>query len=265
MLRAVREIQPLYVVGENVRGLTNWNGGLVFDEVQADMEAEGYEVLPFLLPACGVNAPHRRDRIWFVAHYQGQRCGEEGEYISRPEKRPTRHGDERNAANAYKSSTEYKIQTGRDVPAIKDEFATADSYNINGRERAAAENGEEINNCDKQFTPDTDGGVGCEGGMYEAGQQKAERHPGTFDSWYGRGDWKDFPTQSPIRCRNDGLSGQLDATAVFNKPCKPKGERAYGKWRNESIKGYGNAIVPQVAYEIFKVIQAMEDNTPKVA
>lgn len=67
MLRAVREISPRYVVGENVRGLTNWNGGLVFDEVQADLEAEGYEVLPFLLPACGVNAPHRRDRIWFIA------------------------------------------------------------------------------------------------------------------------------------------------------------------------------------------------------
>jgi DNA (cytosine-5)-methyltransferase 1 len=68
MLRAIREIQPSYVVGENVRGLTNWNEGMVFDEVQADLEAEGYEVLPFLLPAASVNAPHRRDRIWFIAH-----------------------------------------------------------------------------------------------------------------------------------------------------------------------------------------------------
>ena len=68
MLRAIREIQPSWVVGENVRGLTNWNGGLVFDEVQSDLEAEGYEVLPFLLPACAVNAPHRRDRIWFIAY-----------------------------------------------------------------------------------------------------------------------------------------------------------------------------------------------------
>jgi DNA (cytosine-5)-methyltransferase 1 len=68
MLRVIREIQPVYVVGENVRGLTNWSGGLVFDEVQADLETEGYQVLPFLLPACAVNAPHRRDRIWFIAH-----------------------------------------------------------------------------------------------------------------------------------------------------------------------------------------------------
>src|SRR5690606_35307339 len=67
MLRAIREISPRWIVGENVRGLTNWNGGLVFDEVQADLESEGYEVIPFLLPACAVNAPHRRDRVWFVA------------------------------------------------------------------------------------------------------------------------------------------------------------------------------------------------------
>ena len=67
MLRAIREIQPRWVVGENVLGLVNWSGGLVFHEVQADLEAAGYEVWPYVLPACGVNAPHRRDRVWFVA------------------------------------------------------------------------------------------------------------------------------------------------------------------------------------------------------
>ncbi|MEG7600206.1 DNA cytosine methyltransferase, partial [Listeria monocytogenes] len=56
------------VVAENVRGLTNWNRGLVFNEVQVDLETSGFEVLPFLLPACAVNAPHRRDRIWFIAY-----------------------------------------------------------------------------------------------------------------------------------------------------------------------------------------------------
>jgi site-specific DNA-cytosine methylase len=69
------KLNQRYVVGENVRGLLSWNGGLVFDEVQSDLEAEGYEVLPFLLPACAVNAPHRRDRIWFIA-YAGARAKE---------------------------------------------------------------------------------------------------------------------------------------------------------------------------------------------
>jgi len=68
MLRAIREIRPHYVVGENVRGLVSWSDGLVFDTAQSDLEAEGYKVIPFLLPACGVNAPHKRYRIWFIAH-----------------------------------------------------------------------------------------------------------------------------------------------------------------------------------------------------
>jgi len=67
MLRAISEIKPTYVVGENVRGLTNWNGGVVFEEVCIDLEAQGYKVQPILLPACAVGAPHRRDRVWFIA------------------------------------------------------------------------------------------------------------------------------------------------------------------------------------------------------
>jgi len=89
MLRTVREIHPLWVVGENVRGLTNWNGGVVFDEVQADLEVEGYEVLPFLLPAAGVGAPHRRDRIWFIAHADKNGYGHDNRNIKnrRPEEK----------------------------------------------------------------------------------------------------------------------------------------------------------------------------------
>ncbi|NDV93498.1 DNA cytosine methyltransferase [Dysgonomonas sp. 521] len=68
MLRAIREISPRWVVGENVRGIISWNGGMVFNEVQSDLEAVGYEVTPYILPACAVNAPHRRDRTFFIAH-----------------------------------------------------------------------------------------------------------------------------------------------------------------------------------------------------
>ena len=68
MLGAIREIRPRWVVGENVPGIIDWSEGLVFEQVCSDMENEGYEVQPFVLPACGVDAPHRRDRVWFVAH-----------------------------------------------------------------------------------------------------------------------------------------------------------------------------------------------------
>lgn len=68
MLRAIHEIRPRWVVGENVFGIINWSGGLVFEQVCADLEAEGYEVQAYILPAAGVRAHHKRDRVWFVAH-----------------------------------------------------------------------------------------------------------------------------------------------------------------------------------------------------
>ncbi len=68
MLRAIWEIQPTWIVGENVRGFTNWNGGMVFDEVQSDLEAKGYEVLPFILPSASIGANNIRERVWFLAY-----------------------------------------------------------------------------------------------------------------------------------------------------------------------------------------------------
>lgn len=68
MLRTIRLFQPDWVVAENVYGIVNWGSGLVFEQVSLDLEKEGYEVFSYILPACAVNAPHRRDRVWFVAH-----------------------------------------------------------------------------------------------------------------------------------------------------------------------------------------------------
>jgi len=67
MLRAIQEIKPKFVIAENVFGITNIDGGLVFEQVCLDLEGEGYEVQPFIIPACSKNAPHRRDRCWFIA------------------------------------------------------------------------------------------------------------------------------------------------------------------------------------------------------
>lgn len=68
MLRIIREVQPRWVVAENVLGLLNWKKGLAFDQVQVDLEAAGYQVWSYVSPAAGVGAPHRRERVWFVAY-----------------------------------------------------------------------------------------------------------------------------------------------------------------------------------------------------
>ena len=64
MLRVISEIRPTWVVAENVTGLLH----LGFHDCISDLEGEGYETIPFVIPACGVNAPHRRDRIFIVAN-----------------------------------------------------------------------------------------------------------------------------------------------------------------------------------------------------
>lgn len=63
MLRIIQEAKPAWVVGENVVGII----GLALDQVCSDLDAEGYEVEPIIIPACGVDAPHRRNRVWVVA------------------------------------------------------------------------------------------------------------------------------------------------------------------------------------------------------
>lgn len=179
MLRAIREIQPRWVVGENVRGLISWNGGMVFDEVQSELEAIGYEVLPFLLPACAKDAPHKRDRIWFVAY-----------------------------ADEFRLQSTRNAWEGRNGLEIKD--IITDTYS--GRQSSQEHRKEKS----RQFT---------------------EKSVSNY--------WTDFPTQSPICSGDDGIPTELDAIT-------------FPKWRNESIKAFGNAVVPQVVYEIFKAIQKYE-------
>lgn len=73
MMRVIKDLKPRWVVGENVRGLLSWNDGQVFNEICDDFEKAGYEIQSFVLPAASVNAPHRRDRIFFVAHNEKYR------------------------------------------------------------------------------------------------------------------------------------------------------------------------------------------------
>ena len=68
MFRIIQEFTPQWVIGENVKGITNIQDGMVFETVCADLEGAGYEVRAFNIPAAGVGAPHRRERIWIVAH-----------------------------------------------------------------------------------------------------------------------------------------------------------------------------------------------------
>jgi DNA (cytosine-5)-methyltransferase 1 len=190
MLRAIREISPSFVVGENVRGLTNWNGGLVFEEVCAELENLGYQVAPVIIPACGVGAPHRRERIWFVA------------YVNGPEQRNNARANNREAEKVWRQN---KSNVSREL--------SSDGIAIYAKSKRFQESSK---------------------------RREMERIRSKFTG--KRTNWNQFPTQSPVCSGNDGISGELDGIT-------------FPKWRNESIKAYGNAIVPQVAYQIFKALE----------
>ena len=70
MFRIIQQTQPSWVVGENVANFTN----LAFTRSKANLESEGYTVQPFVIPACAVGAPHRRDRVWVIANADSKRC-----------------------------------------------------------------------------------------------------------------------------------------------------------------------------------------------
>ena len=235
MLRVIREIQPRWVVGENVRGLTNWNGGMVFDEVQIDLETIGYEIIPFLLPACAVNAPHRRDRIWFIAH-------------------------------SNIASTKNKIQTRGDMFTSKNDNGDAtDSSDkrcndgSNNREKRHFQNDIRTTTENKPKRDEwisgsrTFGSIITDADASRLYEQYIPTEPiksGARSRFFNeKGNFSRFPSVSPICDGDDGLSDRLDNIT-------------FSKWRNESIKAGGNAIVPQVALQIFKAIEQYENLTP---
>ena len=286
MLRAIREISPSYVVGENVRGLTNWNGGMVFDEVCAELESYGYQVAPCIIPACGVGAPHRRERVWFVAYADSNarqcRPSESGR-----EERETNsngqpqiyfgtdtNGNEGDAADAKRNGLEHwnkarNLRSEETTPRQKggqlaNDFETNDNAtNSNGNGFNQRNGKYEINSsqrgeyalCDINKSNgygnapnSSSGGIQRHGGSSQNGEFQTNEFNENNSKRQSRMDWENFPTQSPVCGGDDGISTELDGIT-------------FSKWRNESIKAYGNAIVPQVAYQIFKAIQLTNENT----
>jgi len=244
MLRAIREIQPRWIVGENVRGLVSWNGGMVFDEVQADLEAEGYQVTPFLLPAAGVNAPHKRERVWFIAkntNKNGRGGNERKSESSEWKQRDIGAGDNERLHTNYEKAGATSNTTGsRRKEQQQDNGRQNTTENRSGLDDRPERLGENGNASDPDCI------LGREGGLYKAQREKAERYAGSRDApGYGGTGWNNFPTQPPVCNGDDGLSSELDGIT-------------FSKWRKESIKAGGNAIVPQVALQIFKSIQEYE-------
>jgi DNA (cytosine-5)-methyltransferase 1 len=359
MLRVIREVKPQWVVGENVRGLLNWNGGMVFHEVCADLENIGYEVQAFIIPASGINAPHQRERLWIVANsrHNAERKtassitneGEQSSIIHTSEQsrnksaifnngfcdlqRDAAHTDNTRTNNGMQFNGERKendkqrrgqsqsehwkngingnvthstsnlrwIEQKNDTQRTQ-EWEFPNTFNEFGKQRNASDsdsnalherNGNnEINASKRGFNAlndiDQSNGIGnaTDTESQRTREQSSEnrgREDGRFNDLSEDGNapdtdsirlerecgpigelggeirfsstssrnmwdtaWDNFPTESPVCGGDDGISHGLDNIT-------------FSKWRNESIKGYGNAVVPQVVYRIFKTIEYIQN------
>ena len=236
MLGVIRSVRPRWVVGENVLGIVNWSKGLVFEQVCSDLEAEGYEVQAFILPACSVDAPHQRYRTWFVAkNTECIRCngckskeesgtGQLREFSARDYVRI--YGKSRIASDCADAGTEDMQERENGIHAA---WITPDPEIVYGRDICGQESRQEA------FQVDCNAGI--------------------------RSRWEHFPTQPPVYRGNDGFSDRLDFEAVFEgiPSNRRKRTKLITRWRTEAIKAYGNAIVPQVAYRIFETINEYEN------
>lgn len=250
VVRVVREIRPAWIVCENVAGiLTMVQPGnavalgdartlfgtsdrqelrqrYVAEDVCRDLEAEGYSVQPFVIPACSVGAPHRRDRVFFVANRYDHRCWQresKQEPVSGSEGAANISACSKNVFTSYCSDARPESERGRE-----NEIHSDTAFANNNDERL------------QQFSLPESTKRERRSKSFRVFEQPAD------SSWYAydADRWEKFPAQPAVCRRNDGLPFNVDDLSI-----------SYGKWREESIKAYGNAIVPQVMYEIFKAIE----------
>lgn len=225
MLRVIRESQPTWVIGENVTGIIE----MELNTVLSDLESEGYLCQTFVIPACSVDARHRRDRVWVIAHSD-----------SNSQSNGTKHEQKRLVVGDTISSR----QSGNDRRWPGQKFENGNAHvadpsgaRLQGSERRRAArtekqpSGHTAQRC--KNVADSDSGVGKTFNQErllgkQSQKESAIRHAN--GSVQNGAIWE---SESGIRRTLDGVSN-----------------------RSHRIKSLGNAVVPQVVAEIGKAIMA---------
>lgn len=228
MLRVIRETSPRWIIGENVGGLVTWGEGLVLEQIHIDLESENYEVQAFIIPAISVNAPHRRDRIWIVAHSKS--CNDRGGTREVPQKDAEirKIGQDEGIAESGYTDTD-----------------TKDALGVRGRGRSK-DNGQVLGSEISKIQTE---GSDSSSGTRNVTNTKREGYTGEKHQ-EGSGPRYSGGTQSP-----DWSANWLE---VASKLCRVDDGIPRRLDRNPRLKALGNAIVPQVAEEIMKCIKDLD-------
>jgi len=239
MVRIIAEIRPTLVIGENVSGIVN----MALDQVLSDLEAEGYETATFVIPACAVNAPHRRDRVWIVGYSKNSRC---------------------------EWWRQKQVGTGR---SLADGFTGTDSHAPEANERKSRPRNEskprvtpheklsqnDTNAPDAEITERKCAGVARTGwdgftdqdtNAFDSHIQRLQGKPNNIGGKGAQSHDKQF-----MRCDRGWEENWLEVATRF---C---GMDARVSDRVDRLKALGNAVVPQVAEAIGTIIKEwLDDN-----
>ena len=281
VLRVIEEVRPTWFVGENVAGILSMvlTGEEVkvgsytdvcgesysihetrqvhaVEQIKRDLSSIGYSLQPVVIPACAVGAPHRRDRVWFIAtntdgaglpetRSEQRAAGIAGDGLQRDVANPNGYRF-RIRENKQKHITECQGETNdrscrKDGITSHSQRVRSDKVHENLQPEQPDGKGITLVSSER-FTADT-----------ESTGIKGERDKGQGEIQFNRRDlqsvrprWQNFPTTEPaIRRGDDGISGRLSGIT-------------FSRWRQESIKALGNSMVPQVVHEIFKAIESVD-------
>ena len=289
MLRVVREVQPRWVIAENVRGLTNIANGDTFETVCNDLEVSGYEVQSFIIPALSVGAPHKRERVWIIANSNGVRrnkieyeCGNISKQIPKTPERKlsgTVSLSDRNLTDTNcgkRFDIDRKIQSPTETASEKEqrqngqrmwgepgtgfgEFTNTapNTEGIGHGRRGDRNNSNNRERFIRKNKQDNRKEVWCEINSideFDFTKSTSEGHKGS--------DWNEPNNSSLHRRRQNWAEKWIEAiTRIYGMDDGLPGgmdrlnERYKDRSRRQRIKTMGNSIVPQIAYQIFIAIK----------
>ena len=218
MFRVIQLIKPKYVICENVAGHISMG----LNSVLSDLESEGYTTEVFILPACAVDAKHRRDRVWIMgyAQHDGQ---------------STKQKFRGNETSSNQRGKEKQAQTGKFEGADRPRDAEGIRRGKNGKQSTPISN---TNNAGSGQRLRVDGN-GQEKDQGRKGQSFTEFSKASEDvAQRSQDDWGQWLTEPSVGRVAHGISGRVDR-----------------------LKQLGNSIVPQVAAQLFRAIKEVENAT----
>lgn len=260
MLRIIGDCQPRWVIGENVPGLDD-KRFMALDGVLSDLENAGYEARPFEIPACAVDAPHKRSRLFIVANAKhggrgGQQAGAGGDIADGRQagRQQDACGAGDSGAGALADSQRAGLEELRSVTGnngSEQPTAQRNGALVNGQGERWGEGraGTEVRSRRDAASGAggaRNGAVGHANSLHTSAERKQRggqllRASGDQESYFGECEWLVDP-QGKARRVKPGI--RLLANGV---PA-----------RTQQIRGYGNSVVPQIITEIGRAIMVAE-------